>query len=317
MLPLHPLLRDSSTMDQDTAITRSSSPRRSPRIGARGFTLIELLVVISIIALLIGLLLPALGRARDSARAAVNLSNLRSIGQGLEMYVNEWDTLVPFRLPDGLSHERSGRYRARWHWFIGDYVGAPFVARPGEEHIITGGDDITRIDNPVFMDPSHKLEDFASGNGNIRALRNGSYGYNYHYLGNSRRDNPDPDFDNYPVSLSRIKTPDRTIAVADSLGNQNTYAESRLREHAYTLDPPRLDTRRNNAQGYAQSSGMSPAAARHLGRAMAGFLDGHAEGMTLEEMGYVVVDSRSNTVAENHGSNRLFNGMGVDSDETD
>ncbi|MCC5830518.1 MAG: prepilin-type N-terminal cleavage/methylation domain-containing protein [Phycisphaeraceae bacterium] len=54
-----------------------------------GFTLIELLVVISIIALLIGILLPALGMARDAARNAVCLSNARQMGIGLVSYANE------------------------------------------------------------------------------------------------------------------------------------------------------------------------------------------------------------------------------------
>ena len=61
----------------------------------RGFTLIELLVVISIIALLIGLLLPALKKAKESARRAICLSNLRQVMNGLHVYANEFDGRFP------------------------------------------------------------------------------------------------------------------------------------------------------------------------------------------------------------------------------
>ena len=55
----------------------------------KGFTLIELLVVMVIIALLVGLLLPALGRAKEEARKTQCRSNLRQIGLAIEMYAND------------------------------------------------------------------------------------------------------------------------------------------------------------------------------------------------------------------------------------
>ncbi len=61
----------------------------------KGFTLIELLVVIAIINILAGMLLPSLTRAREQARRAACLSNLRNIGQALTMFASENDGFFP------------------------------------------------------------------------------------------------------------------------------------------------------------------------------------------------------------------------------
>ncbi len=73
--------------------------------GRHGFTLIELLVVISIIALLIGILLPALGAARHSARALLCMTQLQQIGRAMFSYSNDNDN---FYTPFAIDRSRDG-----------------------------------------------------------------------------------------------------------------------------------------------------------------------------------------------------------------
>jgi len=85
------------------------------------FTLIELLVVIAIIALLIGILLPALGQAQRSAKNVLSQSNMRSLNTGAANYATDnqdrifsytWRGGVPYLMPDGRTKTDSSDSRA-------------------------------------------------------------------------------------------------------------------------------------------------------------------------------------------------------------
>ena len=65
--------------------------RGGSRQRAHAFTLIELLVVIAIVALLLGLLLPSLGAAREAAKSVSCMNKLRQLGVAWSMYADEWD----------------------------------------------------------------------------------------------------------------------------------------------------------------------------------------------------------------------------------
>src|SRR5579872_770958 len=71
----------------------------------RGFTLIELLVVIAIIAILAAILFPVFAQARESARMATCLSNLKQIGLGTMMYVQDYDEHYPNTIAWGRAWE--------------------------------------------------------------------------------------------------------------------------------------------------------------------------------------------------------------------
>ena len=93
----------------------------------RGFTLIELLVVIAIIAILAAILFPVFARAREKARQASCLSNVKQIMTAVMMYIQDYDSRLPrfenYCAAPGVTYPAGDVHRrATWIWKIHPYV---------------------------------------------------------------------------------------------------------------------------------------------------------------------------------------------------
>lgn len=99
------------------------------------FTLIELLVVVAIIALLVGVLLPALGKARDAARSVACLSRLRDLGSATMHYAESNDGVVPRSQHSAGAHRQAAWEQLHYSYFRDDEydytTGDPWWDNPG------------------------------------------------------------------------------------------------------------------------------------------------------------------------------------------
>ncbi len=299
----------------------------APIRAREAFTLVELLVVVSIIGLLISILIPSMTNARGQARATVCLANLRSLGQGINIYANiNRDQMLPGRLPkidncNAYAYVNGVRkYRPTFLALMGDAIAMPAFADPKacktETDRFGEPGDRQNYASPVYICPS-----VASWTDE----RNGCYGYNYQFLGNSRlSDTNDPEsYKNWAVPITRIRYASSTVAVADGMGTAASYpprqrgdyvnnggdAAQRANE-GFNLDPPHVDPIHGEMAGFDSSPQTRTAAdPRHQNQANVLWVDAHADGQTLLKLGYQV---QPDGVIGFDGDNTLWSGSGRD-----
>jgi prepilin-type N-terminal cleavage/methylation domain-containing protein/prepilin-type processing-associated H-X9-DG protein len=291
------------------------------------FTLIELLVVVAIIALLIAILLPSLAGARRAAKTTRCLTQLSEFGKGLYAYASDnRDALLPGRLPE--LDDRN--------WFAILYGRKKY--RPTFLGMLSAGLSIPPFEDP--QDTKNGVDRFGEAGSrqnysspfyvcpSVPAWtdeRNGSYGYNYQFLGNSRLNN-EKLFKNWPVLYTWVRRPGSTVAIADCMGTAASYPpgargsyENNGRNSAafgnegFNLDPPRVDPANGEMAGLDEGirTAVDP---RHADRAAVLWMDGHAARHTPESLGYELDDKRVFTF---EGENNKWSLQGKDIAWTD
>ncbi|MFA5251061.1 MAG: type II secretion system protein [Phycisphaerae bacterium] len=237
----------------------------------RAFTLVELLVVISIIALLMGILLPALNKARAYARAAKSMSNARQWGIGAIMFANDNDGYLPW---EGNKDDYMGEDFKSDKWWanaIPPMLGQKSYRKLSEDAVKNHGYvPLPPQSNNIFIDPAAQ---FPGGfTTNAVCFYDNVYDYEYQlffcYVWNSELNNgPTASAmdDIEQVKSEGIRRSSETVLMLEM---RTTNDELDKTDYEYYRNRPLLGRHRGDWKRIAR---------RHLNGSHIVFCDGHTE----------------------------------------
>jgi prepilin-type processing-associated H-X9-DG protein/prepilin-type N-terminal cleavage/methylation domain-containing protein len=257
----------------------SSNDMKKKRLSKRchgAFTLIELLVVIAVIALLLGILLPALSAARARAHRIVCLKNLKQLQMCWHLYVEDHDD----RVPSNIAGPITGVWRSTPNSWIGD------SSAPHDP-------DATRIENGSFFKggynrsvklyhcPADKSRVISVAGAQLGMKRTRSFSMNAN-LGAPQADQP------VVYRASAIRTPARLFVFLDE-------HEDFINDASFTVNPAPADTWSNIP------------ADRHSHGCNLSFADGHVEHWNWRNRKVRTQGSQAGTEADLADLRRLQN----------